>query len=107
MALPPSGPPGEPGQRRWLFSQAAFRLGWTLAAICVGLGVLLVVLADGALESVGASLLALGVLGALTAGLGLLGERVAARRERPGPAAGEPPPVNGHRPRRPRRPTRG
>jgi hypothetical protein len=76
MATPP--PP-----RHGPFGDRAFRVALRGCGVCVVLGVALVLLADGALASVGVNLLVLGGLGVVVGGGGLLLERRALRRRAP------------------------
>jgi hypothetical protein len=64
--------------------------------VLVIVGLATVLAGSGALSSVGASFLALGALGLVTSGAGLLAERI--RRPRP-----PPPDTGGHNGRDPRR----
>jgi hypothetical protein len=97
MALPPpptgAGPGHGPGHGP--FGQAAFLGALVGSAVCVVLGVLMLLLADGALRHIGTALIVLGTLGLTTGGAGLLAERLLHRRPPPPPEvrAG-----NGHAP---------
>ncbi len=73
-----ASPPQLPNDRgKGPFGQVAFLL--TLG-LCVVLGVVAMLAAEGAVAAVGVSILVLGALGLLTSGLGLLAEALQRRR---------------------------
>jgi hypothetical protein len=90
MSFRPPQPPPARGPGHGPFGEKAFRAALAACVVMVGVGVLMLLLADGAIASVGASLLALSGLGLLTAGGGLLAERVLRRRPSPSAGRGRP-----------------
>ncbi len=83
MSFRPPQPPQSRGPGHGPFGEKAFRGALVGCVVLVVVGLLLVLLADGAVASVGISLLALSALGLLTGGGGLLAERVLDRRPLP------------------------
>lgn len=104
MGVPPLPPPTGSGSGHGPFGQTAFLGALVGAAVCVALGILMILLADGSVRDIGTAIVVLGGLGLATGGAGLLAERLLQRRPPP------PPDVrarNGHGPgsiggRRPR-----
>ena len=86
MSVPgPLPPPGAGGARGPLGARA-FRAGVVLCAVAIAGGLAMLLLARGAVASAGTALLALGVVGAVSVGFGMLAERLAERRRGPPPS---------------------
>ena len=80
MSFRPLQPPPGRGPGHGPFGEKAFRGALAGCIVLIGVGLLMLLLGDGAIASVGTSLLALSGLGLLTGGGGLLAERLLRRR---------------------------
>jgi hypothetical protein len=98
VSFRPPQPPQSRGPGHGPFGEKAFRGALAGCVVLVVVGVLMVLLADGAVASVGISLLALSGLGLLTGGGGLLAERVLDRRPVPRSRKAGGPGANGRGP---------
>jgi hypothetical protein len=85
MGLPRHLGASESGSGHGPFGQKAFKAALIGCAALLVVGLVLLLFAGGALRDVGASFLALGILGLTTAGGGLLLERVLQRTPPPSP----------------------
>lgn len=83
MALPRHLGSGGSGSGRGPFGEKAFKGALIGCGALVVIGLLLVLLGGAASTALGASFLALGVLGLLTAAAGLVAERMLGRRPPP------------------------
>jgi hypothetical protein len=83
MGLPRQLGPSDPGSGHGPFGQTAFRCALLGCVALIAIGLLMVLLGGDAPKAAGASLLALGGLGLLTSGVGLLLERVLGRHPPP------------------------
>ena len=86
MSVPGAVPPPLSGGQG-PFGAGAFRAGLVLCVVAIASGLAMLLLADGAIASVGTALLALGLVGGGCVALGFVAERLARRRGRP-PASG-------------------
>jgi drug/metabolite transporter (DMT)-like permease len=86
MGLPRQLPPGDPGSGYGPFGDKAFKGALIGCVVLVVLGVVLVVLGGDAPSAVGTAFVALGVLGLVTGGAGLLAERLLRRGPAPPPS---------------------
>jgi hypothetical protein len=83
MSVPGPLPPAGPGPQR---GQRAFRAGLALGGAALLGGLLMLLLASGAVAAAGTALLVLGVVGLLCVALGFLAEELVRRRSgRSGP----------------------
>jgi len=85
MGLPRHLGSGGPGSGHGPFGDKAFKAALVGCVVLVVTGLLMVLVGGDTPRSVGASFLALGVLGLLTASAGLLAERLLRRRPPPPP----------------------
>jgi hypothetical protein len=83
MGLPRHVPPAEPSSGHGPFGDKAFKGALILCAVLVAAGLPMLLLGGGVATPLGTSFLALGLLGLVTGGAGLLAERVAKRRPPP------------------------
>ena len=83
MSLPRHLPDGDSKSGYGPFGKTGFRIGLIMCIAGIAGGLAMVLFGGTSLEAVGASLLTLGALGLVTAGLGLLSERVQGRRPQP------------------------
>jgi len=97
MGLPRQLPPGGSSSGHGPFGDKAFKVALIACVVLVVLGLAMVLLGGDAARSVGASFVALGSLGLVISGAGLLAERVAGRRPPPPPEVRD---RNGRGPRR-------
>jgi hypothetical protein len=97
MGLPRQLPPGGSSSGHGPFGDKAFKVAVITCVVLVIVGLATVLAGSGALGSVGASFLALGALGLIVSGVGLLAERVTGRRPPPPPRVRD---SNGRGPRR-------
>jgi hypothetical protein len=85
MGLPRHLPSGGAGSGHGPFGEKAFKGALVGCVVLVVIGLLMVLAGGDTPRSVGASFLALGVLGLLTGAAGLLAERLLQRRPPPRP----------------------
>jgi hypothetical protein len=85
MGLSPHVPSGGSSSGRGPFGEKAFKGALIGCVVLVVIGLLMVLLGGDAPRSVGTSFLVLGVLGLVTAGAGLLAERLLQRHPPPPP----------------------
>lgn len=83
MGVPPQLPHGGSSSGHGPFGERAFRYALLGCVVLVFVGVLMVLLGGSAPGSVGAAFVALGMLGLITSGAGLLAERISGRRPPP------------------------
>ena len=98
MGLPRQLPPPDSGSGHGPFGEKAFKGALIGCGVLIVLGALMVLLGGDAPRAVGTAFVALGVLGLVTGGAGLLAERLLGRRPPP------PPSVRGGNGRGPYRP---
>jgi hypothetical protein len=98
VGLPRHLPPGDSGSGHGPFGEKAFKAALVGCVVLLATGLLMVGLGGDAASSVGVSFIVVATLGLVTAGAGLLAERLLGRRPPPPPEvrAG-----NGRGPRRP------
>ena len=94
MAMPPPLPPRKSGSGHGPFGAKAFNGALIGCGVLVVMGLPMVLASSGPVLSLGASFLAMGVLGLSVGGLGLLAERLLQRR----PVPPNLPRRNGRRP---------
>jgi hypothetical protein len=85
VGLPRHLPSGDSGSGHGPFGEKAFKAALVGCVVLVVIGVLMVAVGGAATRSVGASFIVLAVLGLVTAGAGLLAERMLGRRPPPPP----------------------
>jgi hypothetical protein len=83
VGLPRHLPPGDSGSGHGPFGEKAFKAALIGCAVLLAVGLLMVAIGGEAARSVGASFLVLATLGLLSAGAGLLVERMLGRRPPP------------------------